>query len=183
MLRAFLTLFALALLVSTAVHAQPVPEPQDYRMEDYRAPVPATLDGQAAIGADEVEALWSSGSAAFVDVMPRQPRPANLPQGTIWRDKERQGIPGSLWLPNVGYGALAPEDEAYFKSGLAAATGGDAGRTLVIYCMADCWMSWNAAKRAIGYGYRDVRWFAEGTDGWSQFGRPLVPLLPWSPGG
>ena len=27
-------------------------------------------------------------------------------------------------------------------------------RTLVIYCKADCWMSWNAAKRAVSWGFR-----------------------------
>jgi hypothetical protein len=35
-------------------------------------------------------------------------------------------------------------------------TGGNEGKSVAFYCKADCWMSWNAAKRAISYGYRDV---------------------------
>ena len=44
-------------------------------------------------------------------------------------------------------------------------------------------MSWNAAKRAIGYGYTDVTWFPGGTDGWAAAGHELVAVQPWSPEG
>ena len=43
-------------------------------------------------------------------------------------------------------------------------------RLLVIYCQADCWMSWNAAKRALSYGYPNVAWYPDGTDGWERAG-------------
>ena len=55
-------------------------------------------------------------------------------------------------------------DHAYFRQGLARATGGNNAALLVIYCQADCWMSWNAAKRALSYGYSNVAWYPEGTD-------------------
>ena len=79
-------------------------------------------------------------------------------------------IPGAVWLPNVGFGELAPETEAYFRAGLARATGSDLHRPIVIFCMRDCWMSWNAAKRALGFGYTGVHWFPDGTDGWTESG-------------
>ena len=41
---------------------------------------------------------------------------------------------------------------------------------VVIYCLADCWMSWNAAKRILAYGYSNVAWYPEGTDGWERTG-------------
>jgi PQQ-dependent catabolism-associated CXXCW motif protein len=41
--------------------------------------------------------------------------------------------------------------------------------------MADCWMSWNAAKRALELGHKAVVWYPEGTDGWSEAGLPLAP--------
>ena len=52
--------------------------------------------------------------------------------------------------------------------------------SLAIYCLAQCWMSWNAAKRAIEYGYRSVYWYRDGTDGWQELGYPLVdvPKVP-----
>ena len=142
MIRAFL--IAAWLSVPAVALAQAVPEPDGYRMEAYRAPVPDTLHGAQVIGADEAHDLWSDG-AAFVDVMPRPPKPDNLPEDTLWREPPRQSIPGAVWLPNVGYGALAEETAAYFRQGLASVTGGDRGHPLVIFCLADCWMSWNAS--------------------------------------
>ena len=153
-------------------------EPAGYRMDEYRAPVPDTLAGAHVIGPEEAYALWLSGEAAFVDVLPRAPRPANLPEGTIWRDKPRLSIPGALWLPNVGYGALAGATETYFRAGLDKASGGDKSHPLVIFCLEDCWMSWNAAKRALEFGYSDVYWMPSGTDGWTFFDYPVEEILP-----
>jgi PQQ-dependent catabolism-associated CXXCW motif protein len=127
---------------------------------------------------DQAEAIWKNGNAVFVDVLPRPPRPPNLPAGTIWRDKPRLSIPGSHWLPDTGYGELAPIMQAYFKDGLARVTGGDLAKPLVIFCLRDCWMSWNAAKRALSLGYSNVVWYPDGTDGWSKAGLPLEDAQP-----
>ena len=90
--------------------------------------------------------------AVFIDVLPHAPRPANLPAGTLWRDKPRLEHSRQLWLPDTGYGALAPATEDYLRLACAD-TGGDRAKPLVIYCLRDCWMSWNAAKRALSIGY------------------------------
>jgi PQQ-dependent catabolism-associated CXXCW motif protein len=111
-------------------------------------------------------------------VLPRAPKPANLPAGTLWRDKPRANIPGSLWLPDTGYGALTPAMEVYLRAGLAKTSGGDTRKVLVIYCLHECWMSWNAAKRAIAFGYRNIVWYPDGTDGWEKAGLPLTPATP-----
>ena len=148
-------------------------------MEDYRAPTPATLAGARVVTTADAAELWQAG-AAFVDVLPHVPRPANLPAGTIWREKTRNDIPGSVWLPDTGYGALAPATESYLRNGLARVTGGDRTKWVVIYCRPDCWMSWNAAKRALTYGYTDVAWYPEGTDGWEHANLPLADAQPES---
>jgi PQQ-dependent catabolism-associated CXXCW motif protein len=148
------------------------PEPPGYRMDDYRSPTPVTLAGARVLTTAEAEELWKGG-AAFVDVHPHVPHPANLPPGTIWREKARMDIPGSIWLPDTGYGALTAETESYLRSGLDRITRGDNARLLVIYCRPDCWMSWNAAKRALTMGYGNVAWYPEGTDGWEAAGLPL----------
>ncbi|WP_299963673.1 PQQ-dependent catabolism-associated CXXCW motif protein [uncultured Roseobacter sp.] len=166
-----------AVLFPLAGIAQTVPEPADYRMDHYRAPVPATLAGATVIGPEEAHALWQEG-AAFVDVMPQAPKPANLPDGTIWRDKPRQSIPGAIWLPNVGYGAIADVTAEYFRAGLEAVTQGDQTRAVVFFCLEDCWMSWNAARRAMTWGYTSVHWLPEGTDGWQLWDYPLERVLP-----
>ena len=170
----------LAMLVWTAMaRAQDtVPEPEGYRTDNYRAPVPATLSGARVVTTDEVEAIWRAGTAGFIDVLPRPPKPANLPAGTIWRDKPRFNIPGSLWLPDTGYGTLAAVTEDYLKRGLTRATGGDKSKLLVVYCQASCWMSWNAAKRALSYGYSNVAWYPEGTDFWQAANLPVAEAQP-----
>ncbi len=155
-------------LIKAAVES--VPEPEGFRMADYRAAVPATLAGAAVVGTTEVQALVDAQEVVLIDVLPRPPKPAGLKEGTIWRPRPRHNIPGSAWLANTGFGALAPDVEAAFEAHLASLSGGDRDRALLFYCLADCWMSWNAAKRAIGYGYRSVYWYPEGTDGWTTAG-------------
>jgi PQQ-dependent catabolism-associated CXXCW motif protein len=171
---------ALAVIVAaiTAAAAAEVPEPDAYRLEDYRAPTPDTLRGARVIETEEAEKFWRGHSASFVDVLPRPPRPRDLPAGTLWRDKPRANIPGSIWLPDTGYGELAPSMADYFSKGLEKATNGDRARTIVLYCLADCWMSWNAAKRALVLGYSDVVWYPRGTDGWLGAGLPLQDATP-----
>jgi len=155
-----------------------VAEPSGYRMEQYRSPVPATLKGATVVTTAQAEALWRDRKAVFFDVMPQPPKPANLPAGTIWREKERNDIPGSIWLANVGYGAIPEETARYFADGLSVGTGGDKSRAVLFYCMTDCWMSWNAAKRALEWGYKSVVWYPQGADGWEQAGLPLEENRP-----
>ena len=165
MIRA-LGLAAVALAFGLSFPAANEPEPEDYRMDHYRAPVPATLAGAEVVDDQRAHQLWSDGKTAFIDVLPRAPKPEGLPAGTVWREKPRRSIPGAIWLPNVGYGAIHADTHAYFKAGLQAATDGDLEHPVLIFCLADCWMSWNAAKRAMEYGYTRVYWYPEGTDGW-----------------
>lgn len=155
-----------------------VPEPEGYRTDDYRKPVPLTLTGARVIGADEAESLLKDGKTVFVDVFPRAPKPPNLPEGTVWRDPTHMTIEGAHWLPNVGYGLLSADFETYFKSRLASLTAGDPARPVVFFCLKDCWMSWNAGKRALSWGYKNVIWFSEGTDAWQQAGFDLVKATP-----
>jgi PQQ-dependent catabolism-associated CXXCW motif protein len=163
------------LLASTPCHAE---EPATYRTSDYRSPVPATLAGAKVIATEEAARIWREQAAVLIDVLPRPVKPDKLPAGTIWRDPVRSSVPGSAWLPNVGYGVLPVTVEQYFASRLDSLTGGDKARALVFFCERDCWMSWNAAKRAIAMGYSNVTWFPDGTDGWQEAGLPLTECQP-----
>src|SRR6186997_2818636 len=162
-----LILAAFTFIDPTSAQEKP-PAPEGYRMEDFRAPVPATLAGARVLTTAEAEAIWRAGRAIFVDVLPRTSKPPNLPPGTVWRDQPRSNIPGSIWLPDTGYGKLAEATEAYLRRGLERASGGNNAALLVIYCQEDCWMSWNAAKRVLSYGYLNVAWYPEGTEGWER---------------
>mgnify|MGYP003693971319 CR=1 FL=1 len=122
-----LILAAFAFVVSTSAQERP-PEPDGYRTEDYRAPVPATLAGARVLTTAEAEAIWRAKAGVFIDVLPRAPKPQNLPEGTVWRDKPRLNIPGSVWLPDTGYGKLAAATEDYLRRGLVRASGGQQRR-------------------------------------------------------
>ncbi|WP_342727813.1 PQQ-dependent catabolism-associated CXXCW motif protein [Bradyrhizobium sp. B097] len=171
-------MLAVILLAASHVRAQDQPaEPEGYRTEDYRTAVPATLAGARVLTTAEAAEIWRDKSGAFVDVLPRAPKP-NLPAGTVWRERPHRDIPGSIWLPDTGYGKLAASTEDYMRRGLVRASGNDRARLLVIYCQENCWMSWNAAKRALSYGYRNVAWYPEGTDGWERANFPLADAEP-----
>ncbi len=90
--------------------------------------MPTTLAGARVLTTAEAEAIWRAKSGVFIDVLPRPPKPANLPAGTVWRDKPRFDIPGSIWLPDTGYGELAAATENYLRRGLARASGGNRAR-------------------------------------------------------
>src|ERR1700704_5970280 len=113
---------------------QSPPEPDQYRMENYRAPVPATLAGARVLTTDEAETVWRAKTGVFIDVLPRAPKPQNLPAGTVWRDKPRLNVPGSVWLPDTGYGKLSAATEDYLKQGIMRASAGNDAVLLVVYC-------------------------------------------------
>lgn len=57
---------------------------------------------------------------------------------------------------------------------LRQATRGQADAPLVFYCASpECWMSYNAALRAIRLGYRNVLWYRGGLAAWQQAGLPM----------
>ncbi|MDX3970609.1 MAG: PQQ-dependent catabolism-associated CXXCW motif protein [Bradyrhizobium sp.] len=179
MRRPLAAVIVVALLVAPALAQQHEPfEPEGYRTDNYRAPVPATLAGARVLTTEEAEAVWRANSGTFVDVLPRPPKPKNLPEGTVWRDAPRRNIPGSIWLPDTGYGTLPPAMDDYLQRGLARASRGNKAALLVIYCLADCWMSWNVAKRAMAYGYSSVAWYPDGTDGWERAKLPTDEAQP-----
>jgi PQQ-dependent catabolism-associated CXXCW motif protein len=153
-------------------------EPAGYRTDDYRAPTPATVAGRAALDTAAAHRLWQSHAAAFIDVLPAPRRPEGLPSGAVWAPKPHRDIPGSVWLPDVGRGALTPRLEAWFRANLERLSGGNRKATLVFYCLADCWMSWNATKRAIAWGYDASQWYGEGTDGWESAHLPTEEATP-----
>lgn len=152
-----------------------VPEPDGYRMADFRAPVPATLTGADVLSTERLAALVKAEAPLLIDVMPAPRKPKDT---SLWMAPKRDNIEGSHWLANTGYGELSNEFAVFFERELASLTGGNAGRQLVFYCEADCWMSWNAAKRALSLGYGNVAWYPEGTDGWKAAGLPMQEAEP-----
>ena len=90
--------FALgALVLASGAAAGQTPsadEPESYRSENYRSPTPATLRGARVVSTIEAQAIWSEGSAAFIDVLPNFPPPPN--------SSRRDAVAGSATIQHPG---------------------------------------------------------------------------------
>ena len=158
-----------------------VPEPAGYWTGDINSPTPATLHGGKVIDAQHLSTLLRAGNLVVVDVSNAARRPESLAPGAPWLPLPHLGIPGALWIPGAGLGAVPVSIDSFFRAQLAAATAGDFSRPIVIYCHERCWLSWNAAKRAIDFGYRNVSWFPAGIEGWRAQGFSTEELKPAEP--
>jgi PQQ-dependent catabolism-associated CXXCW motif protein len=176
-----LAMAAMVGLGDPARAGEAVAEPADYRMDTYLAPVPGTLAGATVLDTEAAHALWEQANAVFIDVFPQAPKPPNLPPKTIWQVKPRDTVKGAIWLPNTGYGRLPEHMDAFFRKRLAELSGGDPAKPLVFFCQQDCWMSWNAGKRALEYGYKTVYWYPDGMDGWDFADHETETALPQYP--
>ena len=184
-LKAALTL-ALSLLgglptlgaAADARHPTAAAEPRDYWTGPIDSPVPATIEGGTVIHARQLRQLLQDSRVVIVDVSNAPRRPDGLAAGAPWLPLPHRAIPGSIWIPGAGRGKIPPATDGFLQRRLAAATGNDLARPLVVYCHRQCWLSWNAAKRAIRYGYRNVYWFADGVEGWRAAGLRTAPVAP-----
>jgi PQQ-dependent catabolism-associated CXXCW motif protein len=171
-----LAVAVIVLAVTGSALAAPVPEPDGYRMDDYRAPVPDAVPGGVVLHVPAVRKLIGEHEAVLIDVLPAPRRPASMRPEMPWIPQPHRTLPGSLWWPDVGRGGLPQATETRFRERLHEVAG-EPPRLLVFFCLSNCWMSWNAAKRAASYGLR-VGWFPDGADGWEAAGLPLETVAP-----
>jgi PQQ-dependent catabolism-associated CXXCW motif protein len=148
------------------------------RIETQRAPSADDIPGPAlVIATDGVAELLAAGAIAIDVLGAANPRYDEL-DGTWQVNETRMSLPGAVWLPETGRGTLGDEMLGYLKDNLAQLTGNDLTKPIIVFCVADCWMSWNAAQRIAGLGYEHVHWFRRGTDDWTKSGRKLEPVDP-----
>ena len=74
-------------------------------------------------------------------------------------------------------GTFRDQTQQQFSQLLQQATRGNMSVPVVLYCQGiQCWMSYNAALRAINLGYTNVLWYRGGLEAWQQLGMPVVSL-------
>lgn len=173
---AFLLLLAGFFPISVAAEATALFDDSGYRLDSYRAPVPAEVPGARTLDLSQVQALSAQGWI-LVDVMGA--RAFDIGADGTWTLPERHlSLPGAHWLPVVGWGRLEPWQSDYLDTSLQRITGGDRKAGLILFCKLDCWLSWNATKRIAGRGYVNLGWFPGGVEAWGDAGLPLVEVQP-----
>jgi PQQ-dependent catabolism-associated CXXCW motif protein len=167
--------------LSVLAAGPPVAEPAGYWMGPAKGPVAATIKGGKVIHTRALAAMLTADAVMVVDVSDAPRRPAELAPGAIWLPVPHPLIPGGVWIPGAGLGAITPEIDKLFRDTLALGTHKDPTHEVVVYCHESCWLSWNAAKRAVSYGYKSVYWFPDGMEGWRAAGLPTAVGQPQTP--
>jgi PQQ-dependent catabolism-associated CXXCW motif protein len=148
-----------------------------YRISQLRDPVPHEISGGTVLCIDKLEAMLASSRPLLIDVLDDRPGRLNhWTLGIFGKPQPRSHIAGSIALPGLGQASVTAGEDARLRLRLRQATKGDRTQPLVFYCLANCWTSWNAARRAISYGYLNVSWFRDGFEGWSDAGLPVTPV-------
>lgn len=178
-LRRAARIVAVAAATASAAASAQIAPPAEYRTDHYRAPTPTHVPGALTVDTDAARALFNAGAVwpIFVKSLKRSTVP---PHPWLSGGAERL-IPGGVWLPNVGIGDADAATIAFFRRELDALHARAPERGYMFYCYLDCWVSWNAAKRALELGYAPVVWYPGGVDGWTLDEAPTEATSPVAP--
>jgi PQQ-dependent catabolism-associated CXXCW motif protein len=138
---------------------------RELRLADYAAPTPREVPGARTIRTRELQA-WLKRVA--------QERPLLL---DVLGGEGHDSLPGAVWLPGAGRGQSFDDAvQAQLQKTLHALTQGDRRRPVVFFCAsAACWLSYNAALRAVALGYQEVYWYRGGIEAWIDSDGDLAP--------
>lgn len=131
-------------------------------------PTPASIPGGQVVTTQGLAALVQGRQAPYVifDVL-----------------GDRDTLPGAVpaaWLAQPGSFDDGVQRQAVQLFGWASQGRRDVA--LVFYCRSrECWMSYNAALRAIQAGYANVLWYRGGIDAWRAAGLPTQPAQAQQP--
>jgi PQQ-dependent catabolism-associated CXXCW motif protein len=135
----------------------------------YHAKTPLEIPGARRVSTVELKAMLDGTSPPLlVDVL----------GGDV---KKRLVLPGAVSLGfEAGNGKVYFAEKKRFEDVLAKLTGNDKEKPMVFYCLSsECWLSYNAALRAVDGGYSKVLWYRGGTVAWKAAGYSLVPATPF----
>jgi PQQ-dependent catabolism-associated CXXCW motif protein len=168
-----------ALVSASPAQAQGAPlfDAQGYRSAAFRAPVDRDPAPAVAITPAQARGL-APGAALFLDVLPAAGARRDGMTGAWALAGPHETIPGALWYPETG---RSPPDAVLWRAlaaRVAAFRQQQPAAPIVVFCRADCWMSWNVARRLALGGIAGVRWLADGIEGWHEAGGSLVAAAP-----
>lgn len=163
--------FALAAVMNVAPVSAEVTETSDWgvapiaelKPHPYHAPTPTTIPGATVVSTADVEQL-----------MQRNPAPVLL--NVLDNKRAEPTIPSAVRLARAGRGGEFDDKIQDKLAGeLDRLTGGDKARPIITFCRSsECWLSYNAALRALKLGYTNVLWYRGGINAWKEAGKPTV---------
>lgn len=133
-------------------------------------PTPTSIPGGKVITTSQVAELLRSGAGQYLllDVLGG---PEMLPNARP-----------AAWLAQPGSFDDPIQQQA--AGAFQQATGGRKDAPIVLYCQSSyCWMSYNAALRAIAAGYTNVLWYRGGIEAWKAAGMSVQGAGGGSPAG
>jgi PQQ-dependent catabolism-associated CXXCW motif protein len=139
-----------------------VPPPRDLHAGAMHGPTPVSIPGGQLITTKGLMELVRGGQVPYFlfDVLGGQ---ESLPNA----------MP-AVWLAQPG--SFNDQTQQQFAQILRQGTQGRTDIPLVFYCAGiQCWMSYNAALRAINAGYTNVLWYRGGLEAWKAAGLPTQP--------
>jgi PQQ-dependent catabolism-associated CXXCW motif protein len=139
-----------------------VPAPRQLHSGAMHGPTPASIPGAQVITTKGLVALVQGRQAPFVlfDVLGQ---PEALPNAFA-----------AAWLAQPG--SFNDAVQAQATQLFAQAASGRRDVALVFYCASrECWMSYNAALRAVHAGHTNVLWYRGGLEAWKAAGMPTQP--------
>lgn len=151
---------------------------EGYRTARYRAPVDRAPSPATQITLPEALALHPGIDAMFIDVLPAEGAVRDAATGKWTLAVQHETIPGAAWHPETGRGDPDPVLWKGLRNAVFGVRAKHPAMPVVVFCRSDCWMSWNAARRLAREGIGNVRWLAEGIEGWHEAGRALVVAEP-----
>lgn len=159
------------------------------------APAAAPARGHSATEAMEMQDFGVAPQSQLHNGSMHGPTPTRIPGGTVITTqalaallKDGSGalvfdvLGGSETLPNALQAAWIAQPGSFsdpvqqqLVHRLQARVQGRRDTPLVFYCAStQCWMSYNAALRAINAGYTQVMWYRGGIEAWKAAGLPTM---------
>lgn len=132
------------------------------RQPPYHGPTPLQIPGAQVVETRQLQAMLAGqGAPILIDVL---------------SDPGHVTLAGALWLSGAGFGRnfLDPVQLEFIRL-LRQISSGDKARPLVFFCASSqCWLSYNAALRAVAAGYGKVYWYRGGVEAWIAAGLPTA---------
>lgn len=136
------------------------------RAAGYHSPTPLKIPGGRVVTTAQLKSL-----------MEREPRPYLI---DVLGGGTHRTVAGAFWMSGAGAGDLSKEEESRFARAVGNFAAGDKARPLVFFCAdAECWLSYNAALRAIALGYTNIMWYRGGVSAWGAAGLPMSQSEPF----